>query len=188
MGAKRNRRELGAAWAADELALARRSLWKAEVLEGFVVDLSHEWVALNVVWDVGLNGWSIVRLDTIREVTRTRSDSFLPRALAWYDHHASPLPIELGTCHDLIAALATDFPLLTLFTEAEDPTMCAIGRPVRLTNTKVHLLGISSDAEWADEPQRLRLEDITRIDVGGSYERALHDLGGYPPIPGCKPA
>src|SRR4051794_6561234 len=53
MGAKRNRKQLGAAWAADELVLLRRSIWKADVLEGFVVDLDEDWVVLHIVYDVG---------------------------------------------------------------------------------------------------------------------------------------
>ena len=45
-------------------------------------------------------------------------------------------------------------------------------------------LEITADGTWdGRRARRIRYEDITRIDVGGRYEQALHELGGYPPIP-----
>jgi hypothetical protein len=43
---------------------------------------------------------------------------------------------------------------------------------------------MDADARWSDEPRRLRYDAITRIDVGGRFETALHHLGGFPPVPG----
>lgn len=183
MGSKRNHRELGAAWAADELVLARRNIWKADLLEGFVVDLAQDWAAINLVYDVGLNGWSIVRLDTIREVERQPTTAFLPRALDLFGYEPEPIDVDLSSCRAVIRSLAATFPLINVFTEADDPTVCAIGRPVRATGKRVHLLDITPDATWEQAPRRFRYEDVTRIDVGGRYEVALHALGGYPPVP-----
>lgn len=183
MGLKRNRRELGAAWAADELVMARRNIWKADLLEGFVVDLGPDWAAINLVYDVGLNGWSIVRLDTVREVERHSPESFLPRALDLFGYEPEPIDVDLSSCRSIIRSLSATFPLVNVFTEADDPTVCAIGRPVRATKERVHLLDIGPDALWHAEPRRFRYRDITRIDVGGRYEVALHALGGYPPVP-----
>lgn len=184
MGRKRNRRELVAAWAHDDLVLARRTIWKADVLEGFVVALADEWAAIQLVYDVGLNGWSIVRLDTVREVERQATDAFLPRALALFGEAPEPIDVDLSSCRSIIRSLATTFPLLSVFTESIDPSVCAIGRPLRTGNQRLRLLDIGPDAEWHDEPRSLRYDDITRIDVGGRYETALHALGGYPPVPG----
>lgn len=185
MGMKRNRKELGAAWAADELVLLRRNIWKADVLEGFVVDLDEDWVVLHVVYDVGLNGWAIVRLDTIRTVEREPANSFLPRALAQFGEEPSPVLVDLASSRDVIRSLAATFPLLTLFTETHDPRTAAVGRPVRTGKNKVDVLEITADGTWdGRDPRRLRYDDITRVDVGGRYEQALHELGGYPPVPG----
>lgn len=181
---KRNRKELGAAWAADELVLLRRNVWKADVLEGFVVDLDRDWVVLHVVYDVGLNGWSVVRLDTIRTVEREPANSFLPRALAQFGEDPAPVLVDLTSTRDVIGSLASTFPLLTLFTELEDPRSALVGRPVRTGAKKVDLLEITADGTWdGRDARRIRYEDITRIDVGGRYEQALHELGGYPPVP-----
>jgi hypothetical protein len=185
MGTKRNGRALGAAWAADELVLLRRNIWKADILEGFVVDLDEGWTAINVVYDVGLNGWSVVRLDTLREVERYAPTSFLSRALVQFGEHPEPLDVDLSSCQAVIRSLAAAFPLITIYTEADDPRVCAVGRPLRLTKSKVHLLDISAEGAWdLDAKRKFRYDDITRVDVGGRYETALHALGGYPPVPG----
>lgn len=184
MGMKRNRKELGAAWASDELVVLRRSIWKADVIEGFVVDLGDGWAAIHVVYDVGLNGWSVVRLDTLRMVERQPANSFLARALAQFGEQPSPVLVDLTSGRDAISSLATSFPLLTVFTEEQDPRMAAVGRPVRTGRNKLDLLEITADGTWdGRDPRRIRYDDITRIDVGGRYEQALHELGGYPPIP-----
>jgi hypothetical protein len=184
MGMKRNRKELGAAWAADELVVLRRNIWKADVIEGFVIDLDDAWAAIHIVYDVGLNGWSIVRLDTIRTVERQPANSFLARALAQFGEQPAPLLVDLTSSRDVIESLAATFPLLTLFTEVEDPRTAAVGRPTRTGKTRTDLLEITADGTWdGRDARRFRYEDITRIDVGGRYEQALHELGGYPPIP-----
>ena len=54
---------------------------------------------------------------------------------------------------------------------------------MRLGKRKLHLLDIDPDGLWDHGPRRFAYEDITRVDVDGRYERALHELGGYPPIP-----
>lgn len=184
MGLKRNRKELAAAWAADELVLLRRNIWKADVLEGFVVDLDRDWVVLHVVYDVGLNGWSVVRLDTVRTVEREPANGFLPRALAQFGEQPAPVLVDLSSGRDAIRSLATTFPLLTVFTEEHDPRTAAVGRPVRAGRNKVDVLEITADGTWdGRDPRRIRYDDITRIDVGGRYEQALHELGGLPPVP-----
>ena len=183
MGGKRNRRALTAARAAGEPVLARRNLWKADHLEGFVVDLDEDWAVLNLVYDVGLNGWSIVRLDTIGAVERQGPDTFITRALDWYGEQPTPVEVDLETAATLLRSASHHFPVLTLYTEAVDHTVCVIGRPQRISERKIDVLELSSEATWAREPRRLRLEDITRVDVGARYEKVLHHLGGYPPVP-----
>lgn len=80
MGRKRNLRDLTDAMSAGQPVMARRNLWKADHLEGFVVAVDQEWAVLNLIYDVGLNGWSAIRLDTIRDVERQRAEAFITRA------------------------------------------------------------------------------------------------------------
>ncbi len=183
MGRKRNRRELAEAWAVGHPVMARRNLWKADHLEGYVVEVAQDWAALHLVYDVCLNGWSAVRLDTLREVDRQGPDAFITRALALTGDEPEAAELDLAGPAELIRSAASRFPLVTIYTEAADPGVCAIGRPVRITARHVEFLDISSEGVWADRSRRLRLEDVTRVDVGARYEAVLHELGGYPPVP-----
>jgi len=183
MGRKRNRRELEAAQTAGEPVLARRNLWKADHLEGFVVAVSRRWAVLNLVYDVDLNGWSAIRLDTLREVERQPADAFITRALAWAGEGPEPLDLATDSIEELLRSASTAFPLITLYTEAADPAVCAIGRPQRIGARRVRFLDLTSAAEWSAEPRSFLLEDITRVDLGARYETVLHHLAGYPPVP-----
>lgn len=165
-----------------EPVLARRNLWKADHLEGFVVAVDQDWAILNLVYDVELNGWSAIRLDTIREVERQRADSFITRALDWAGEGPEPVDLDTRSVDHLLRSASTHFPLTTIYTEAADPTVCAIGRVQRIGPRQVTLLDISSNATWATTPRNLRLDEVTRIDVGARYETVLHHLGGFPPI------
>jgi len=183
MGRKRNRRELARAMEVGEPVLARRNLWKADHLEGFVVAVDERWAVLHLVYDVGLNGWSAVRLDTLREVERQPADAFITRALEFAGEQPEPIELDTSSIVALLRSAARQFPLVTLYTEVADPGVCAIGRPVRIGSRSVTFLDVASDATWASETRGLRLEDLTRIDVGARYETVLHHLAGYPPVP-----
>ncbi|MBX3286623.1 MAG: hypothetical protein R2746_10895 [Acidimicrobiales bacterium] len=183
MGQKRNRRDLRTALEAGQPVLVRRNLWKADHLEGFVVRVDREWAVLHLVVDVDLNGWTAVRLDSVRDVVLLRADAFITRALAWAGERPVDPGLDTSSVQDLLRSASTEFPVITLYTEAADPTVCAIGRPVHLARSKLRFLDVSSEAVWADEPRKLRLDDITRVDVGGRFEHVLHHLAGYPPIP-----
>lgn len=183
MGRKRNRRELAEAMSAGEPVMARRNLWKADHLEGFVVAVDQDWAVLNLVYDVGLNGWSAIRLDTIRDVERQRSEAFVTRALAWAGEGPEAVDLDTSTVERLLRSASARFPLITVYTEAADLNVCAIGRPQRIGSQMLTFLDISSAAVWATQTRGLRLVDVTRIDMGARYETVLHHLGGYPPVP-----
>ena len=163
--------------------LVRRNLWKADHLEGFVVAVAEEWALLHLVYDVGLNGWSAFRLDTVRDVEPQGENAFITRALRWAGEEPADPDLDTATVTTLLSSAAGRFPLITAYTEAADPGVCAIGRPQRIGARSVTFLDIGSEATWASETRSLRLADITRVDVGGRYEDVLHHLGGYPPIP-----
>lgn len=183
MGRKRNLRDLTDAMSAGQPVMARRNLWKADHLEGFVVAVDQEWAVLNLIYDVGLNGWSAIRLDTIRDVERQRAEAFITRALAWAGEGPEAVDLDTSSVDQLVRSAATRFPLITIYTEATDLSVCAIGRPQRIDCRQLTFLDISSAAVWATQTRALHLDEVTRIDVGARYETALHHLGGYPPVP-----
>ncbi|MEZ5139112.1 MAG: hypothetical protein R2702_03080 [Acidimicrobiales bacterium] len=184
MGAKRNRRALARAMGEGDPVSLRRNLWRAARPTGFVVGLGERWAVLHLLDRVVLDGWAVVRLDTVSEVEALGHHHLGARALRLRHEAPADLGVDLGTTRDLLADLAERFPIVEVHTEALDPDRPATGRPVRLGPRRVHLLDIDADAVWDHAPRRFAYGDITRLDVGGRVAEALHDLGGYPPVPG----
>ena len=102
MGQKRNRRDLRTALEAGQPVLVRRNLWKADHLEGFVVRVDREWAVLHLVVDVDLNGWTAVRLDSVRDVVLLRADAFITRALAWAGERPVDPGLDTSSVQDLL--------------------------------------------------------------------------------------
>jgi hypothetical protein len=80
----------------------------------------------------------------------------------------------------LLNAANQHFPLVTVHRERADSETCKIGRVIGLTKSRLSLLEIGPDAVWEQKPSEVRLSEITRIDFGGGYEKALHLVGGKP--------
>lgn len=183
MGKKANRKALDAVLWSGEPVRLHRSLWKAGRVEGFVVGLSPAWVVVHLLDEVVLDGWAVVRLDTVARVERRGAHDLGSRVLRHQGESPVPLDIDLGDPWDVLADLAEKFPLVAVQREGIDPSGRAIGKPVRLGKRKLHLLDIDPDALWDHAPRRFAYEDITCIEVGSRYAQALHELGGYPPVP-----
>jgi hypothetical protein len=71
--------------------------------------------------------------------------------------------------------------LLTIHREQISPDTCEIGYALSSSDTVLEFLEIGPGAVWDSEPTYLRLNQITRIDLPGPYERALLLVGGDPP-------
>ena len=171
--------------AAQQQSLVRlsRSIRRSDKLDGFVVGLGQGWVLLAVLdHNIYLNGFAAVRVADVKKVNRRGGpDSFVGKALTargeWPPTGAN---VDLDDLAELVRSAAEVAPLVTLHLEAEDPTVCFIGRPVRLTSRSVHLVQITPEAEWDNEPTKWQFTDVTRVDFGGRYEEALSLVGGTP--------
>lgn len=181
MGAKRNGRELQAALAGREPVRLQRSLTGAEWLDGFVMAVADDWVLLHRFHNVQLDGWSAVRLDTVRRVERDGDDSLVSRVLRARSQQPTGIEVDLTNVVTVTKSVAKALPLVTFNREALYPGECVIGRPIRFTKKRVHLINVDTDATWDLEPYRLDLADITRVDGGRDYETGLYQLAGEPP-------
>lgn len=89
--------------------------------------------------------------------------------------------VNLDSIEQLIDSASRIYPLITIYRERVDNEICQIGKAVGLNAGKLSLLEITPHATWDAEPTVYRLNQITRVDFGGGYERALHLVGGDPP-------
>jgi hypothetical protein len=174
-----------------EIALKKKSLIRvsrtirrSDKIEGFVVGIGQTWVLLaDLDPRVHLNGYVALRVDDVLKVQRRGGpDTFVGRTLsARGEWPPVSVDVDLDTVAALVRTAAEVAPLVTLHIEEEDPTVCFIGHPMRISRKAVHLLETNPQAEWRDHPTKWSLSDITRVDFGGGYEQALALIGGTPP-------
>jgi len=70
--------------------------------------------------------------------------------------------------------------VVTIHREQVSPDTCIIGRTTSDNNVHFEFLEIDPDGKWESEPSYYRLNQITRVDLPGPYEKALLLVGGEP--------
>jgi hypothetical protein len=145
--------------------------------------VAKNWVLLQDL-DGGmfLNGYSAIRLRDVKRVTEEEEDSFPARALRIRGEALHvPEDIDITSTRSLISSAATRFRLITVHNEMDDPSVCFIGWPMRVSDKSLRLQEVTPEAEWDGEVSKWPLSDITRVDFGGRYEDALLTVGGEAP-------
>jgi hypothetical protein len=173
----KTRERLSAARLARTLVRIHRSCEEGHVT-GYVCSLSSELVLVHVVSDdIRFDGFQALRL---RDVTRVQAPAphaaFVERALELrrLRRKRAPVSLDLTSIASLLTTASQAFPLVTIHRELADPDVCHIGTVLGMTATSVTLREITPDARWEKKKVRHALSDITRVDVGGAYENALH--------------
>jgi hypothetical protein len=177
-------RRLERAHAVNDLVRVSRRGSRWDRRDGYVVAVSCKWLLLAVIDDrVRPDGVSAVRVDDIESVVVAKNqDRFVRQHLelhqAWPPNWATVAPLD-KTRH-LIESLGSTHPIVAVFIEDEDPNVCFIGRPERITARAVHLREVTPQAEWR-RGSKWTFGRITRLDAGGGYEEALAEVAGPPP-------
>jgi hypothetical protein len=146
-------------------------------MSGVVVDFSDRLILINrFEWDPFIfNGYSIFRDCDVEQYR------FFSRPTDWRKRAIDKLGIKHNSFPDLcltdwtscITSIADNYPLMTVHIELKDPDICFIGFPLKVSSKEIVLDDLSSNCEWWKKPKRLKLNQITRIDFDGGYERAL---------------
>lgn len=167
-------RKLSKLLAKQQLIALRRPFVKEE-LEGCVVGVGEQFVLLHYL-DCGfrLNGHLAIRISDIRSCRLLiKNDRIAERVLKLRGDVPVPLPqISLVNLPELLLSAFRQYPLVTIHTELRDPDVCFIGEVAKITERTVTLDEIDPAAKWT-RTRRHRLDDITRVDIGGAYEDAL---------------
>jgi hypothetical protein len=64
--------------------------------------------------------------------------------------------------------------------ERVTPDTCIIGKTTSDNGIDFEFLEIDPDAQWNSEPTYYRINQVTKVDLPGPYERALMLVGGEP--------
>lgn len=163
------------------LRVTRRKGW--DQLDGSIVGHGPKWLLMAVEVDAGFDGHTLIRKADIRLIERGRNPQFIERALAAEGHW--PLPgmdgVDLATTQAIFASLAQIAPLVSVHYERDHPDECLIGTPHHFRRRQFCLRNVTPAAEWDTNDSVFRYRTVSRIDVGGAYQRRLADIAGPPP-------
>lgn len=91
--------------------------------------------------------------------------------------------VELSGRVATIESARAAAPMVAVHVEFYRPDICWEGRILNVDDKEVHLLEVSTEGVWLRKPRVIDTEDVTRLDFGGDYERALALVAGEPPAP-----
>lgn len=72
--------------------------------------------------------------------------------------------------------------MVSVFDEFDRPDVCWIGAVVSVDESTLRLLEVNTRGGWARRPRTFDPDDVTRLGLGGGYEKALQPVAGPPPI------
>jgi hypothetical protein len=158
------------------LAQFKRSSRGMSRVTGFVVACSNELILLHCL-DLDLfrlNGYSTIR---VKDVSHYR---FFDSSDCWQFRAAKlfrlvpkrPRCRKLAGVQEFLGSHIGEERLVTLHTEGLKRDACYIGPVVSVKEKTVTIEDLNCNAEWTG-PRRLKLKDITKIEFGGGYEKAL---------------
>lgn len=170
---------------------------KRKILVRFVRPFDEGWSTIGFVYAVGpkffmfasidgssmrFNGFECYRVVDARqlEVPCEHGDFFLAALRKLGERRLNKPAVNLESAEQIIRSVARLYPLINIHRENINSDVCHIGKVVQIANGQLQLLEITPHAKWEREPTVYRLNQITRIEFGGGYERALHLVGGTP--------
>ena len=167
----------------DKLIVQFSRSFEPGTLEGYVMGVGLKvFLLASLGDDFGFAQYSCIRIADVRRLDcparyadfykrlrRLRGDKMPPR-----------VRVDLTNISSFIDSQTQS--LLTIHREQTSPDTCEIGYAISRSNDVVEFLEIGPGAIWDSEPTYLRLNQITRIDLPGPYERALLLVGGQPRI------
>lgn len=156
----------------------------SERIAGFVVASGPDLVLVHRLdWNTFLlDGYCAIRRPDIRRcLVLNKSGSWQAKALRAKSITPSPLSVvSVNSLADLLVSSASVFPLVNVQTELQDDEVCYIGRVTELCAKSFTLSLLNFHARWKGI-RRFRFSDVTRVEFGSGYERALAISAGKGP-------
>jgi hypothetical protein len=150
---------------------------------GYVLDVGPKFFLLALQSDqMRFDGFSCFRVADVKNLRPDPYAAFAEAALKKLRESTPKRPrVSVASIEELLLSANRLFPLLTIHRESVDPDVCWIGKIEEIRQGQVSLLEIGPDAKWDRKPTSYKMNEITAVEFGGEYERALHLVGGNPP-------
>ena len=144
---------------------------------GYLVAESRALIVLHLVSDrYDLDGYTVLRREHVDRLSqRFGRRPLVQRALALKG--LGPVPpaagLDLTSMATLIRSADAAYPLIAIRDERVHATEFELGK-LRLQSDDAFVIDrISTRATWDGETRRFRIDDVTRVDFDGEYERTL---------------
>jgi hypothetical protein len=158
-----------------DLVTVRRDDIDDRGIQGYILAVSEQLVALQYVADLRLDGLMILRTADITDVDCTATDRF-QKTLLMRDGVeqavAFEMTFDLGDWRSAIARLAREHPLMILECETPGQSDFSIGRVHTISETTVDFEYFSGAANWSEHLTEITLDEITSCQVDNSYLNA----------------
>ncbi|MBV7540311.1 hypothetical protein [Acidovorax sp. sic0104] len=141
-------------------------------IQGFLVGISDDLLALEYVYDFQIDGLMILRRSDITEVKRTATDEFQERLLKREGVRPGtqqPVQFELASWQCAIEQLSKHYPLMILERELGPSPEFVIGKPLRTTKAQVEFHTFTGVGQWSDKKVRLKYSQMTCLQVNTRY-------------------
>jgi hypothetical protein len=150
---------------------------------GYILDVGPKFFLMAIQSDqMRFDGFSCFRIADVKNPRRDPYAKFTEAALKKLKEPPPKKPrVSVASLEELLQSVSRLFPILTIHRERIDPGACWIGRVEDIRQGQVFLLEINPGATWERESTAYKLSEITAVEFGGEYERALHLVGGSPP-------
>lgn len=144
-------------------------------IRGYIFDVGPKFFLMALVSDrIWFDGFECFRLSDVSELIADPYTRFVETALRKRHERMPRKPrVSVSNIEELLLTAGRACPLVTIHREEVDLGVCCIGRILGVQRGRVSLLEISPDATWDDKPSTYPLGDITRVNFGGDYEKAL---------------
>ncbi|MEV5040639.1 hypothetical protein [Microbacterium sp. LMI1x-1-1.1] len=177
--------ELGSALADQfPIRVYRRRKWEFDRIWGYVIGLSHEWVALQQLSDgVYVDGVTVVRILDVFDVEDLEENRYIERAVKVLGRPDSNF--QLGpdaTTRDVLSSASRHGKMLGVRFEADSDDPLMIGRVTGFGERKFEMMLINAAGVWATTPTREWYGDVTQVFVGDRYSTALARFGDSYPL------
>ncbi|MCW5649005.1 MAG: hypothetical protein KIS62_04605 [Ramlibacter sp.] len=141
-------------------------------VQGFMVGMSENLLAIEYVYDFQIDGIMILRRSDITEVKQTGTDKFQERLLkkeGIQPGMQEPIPLEVENWKAVIQQACLRYPLVILERELGPSPKFAIGRVQRRTSAHVELRTFTGTGKWSTETERLKYSQITCLQANTRY-------------------
>ena len=145
---------------------------------GFVIALTNDWVVLHALDGAYLDGVTLLRLDLVTNVRAHQDEAYVTRATDGLGVPLASFECEPdATVAELLEGVSTRGEIVGVDLESRDGDWVNYGKIHHIGKHRVDLQYIGRGGDWMDFVDAWKLREITRIEFGGRYIRALELFG-----------